>query len=232
MKELVNQLRWQFVLLAKNKLVAISVAVTLVYGVIFYMIKDLENTEKFLTLLIYNDPAIIGMFFVGLSIIMEKNDSVFPALFVTPMSHHTYLISRILALSILGTLCAVGMTIPMLGWQVNWFQFCVGAFTTCIIFSLGGLLVVSYTSEFLNFMLRSIPLLIVLSLPLFNYFEITHSFLFRLTPIQGPLNLISSSFTNTHISSIWSYVGIIVWIPLLYLGIYRIFKVRMLKHIL
>jgi len=231
MSALLHQIKWQFVILHKNKLILISFAVTALYGVIFYLIKDLPNVEPFLTLLIYNDPAIIGLFFIGLGIIMENNDNLLPALFVTPVNYHVYLISRALSLSFVGLACAAGMTITILGPQINWLEFSFGVFATCLIFSLVGIFVVSYTMEFLSFMLRSIPLLILLSLPLFNYFGLTDQVIFEFTPTQGPLNLMISSFGSQAPSNPnWvSYLSTLIWIPVLYLLVYNIFIKRVAK---
>jgi fluoroquinolone transport system permease protein len=231
MRSLLNQIKWQFVILHKNKLIIISFVVTALYGMIFFLIKDMPNVEPFLTLLIYNDPAIIGLFFLGLSIIMENNDNLLPALFVTPVNHHVYLISRVLTLSFIGLACAAGMALTILGPQINWLEFSIGVFSTCLIFCLVGIFVVSYTMEFLSFMLRSIPLMILFSLPLFNYFGLTDNLIFEFTPTQGPLNLTISSFgTELPSTPNWiSYLSILIWIPVLYLFVYKIFIKRVVK---
>lgn len=231
MKSFLTQIRWQFVILYKNNLIAISIAVTAIYALIFYLIKDIPNVEPFLTLLIYNDPAIIGLFFIGLSVIMEHNDNVLPALFVTPVSYHHYLSSKIIALSIVGWACASGMTLAILGFQIQWLQFSTGVLFTCIVFSLVGLYVVSFTTDFLSFMLRSIPLMLLFSLPLFNYFGVTNVNVFKLSPIQGPLDLTISSFnTNSEIVSVlWAYLSSLIWIPLLYMVVYKVFVKRIIK---
>ncbi len=231
MKGLIAQLRWQFLILHRNRLIAISILVTVMYALIFYFIKDLPHVDRFLVLLIYNDPVIIGLFFVGLSIIIEKNDGVLPALFVTPVSHHMYLVSRVLSLSLLGWACAAGMTLALLGPDIDWLHFSAGVFGTCIIFSLAGIFVVSYTTEFLGFMLRSIPIMILLSLPLLNYFELTDVALFQFMPVQGPLSLIVLAFdpSNEVMPPYLDYLGLLLWIPLLYWFVYRIFIRRIVN---
>jgi fluoroquinolone transport system permease protein len=231
MRALLTQLRWQFLILHKNRLIAISIVVTITYALIFYFIKDLPNVDRFLTLLIYNDPVVIGLFFIGLSVILEKNDDVLPALFATPLSHHMYLLSRVLSLSLLGWACAAGMTLALLGPNIAWFHFSTGVFGTCILFSLAGIFVVSYTTEFLGFMLRSIPVMILLSLPLLNYFELTDVAIFRFMPVQGALNLIVSSLDpSIEVIPVYlSFFSLFLWIPLLYFGVYRIFVRRIVN---
>lgn len=231
MKMLLKLLKWQFIILHKNNLINISIAVTILYGLVFYFIKDLPNVDRFLTLLIYNDPAIIGLFFVGLSVIMEKNDAVLSALFVTPINHHAYLVSKVLALSIVGWVCAAGMALTLLGTDIEWLHFSFGVLGTCAIFSLAGIFVVSFTTEFLSFMLRSIPIMLLLSMPLLNYFNLTDVAAFNFTPIQGPLNLIVQSFEkNIDLSALYfGYGSMLVWLPLLYLGVYVVFVKRVVK---
>lgn len=228
MKQFADQLRWQFVVLHRNNLIVISVVVTIVYALIFFAIRGLGNTDRVLTLLIYNDPAIIGLFFVGLSVIIEINQGVFTALLVSPLNHHAYICSKVVALSIVGTLCAIGMAISVFGLDFQIVMFSMGAFLTCTIFGLFGILLVSYTSEFLQFMLRSIPVLLLISAPLFNYFGLTDLSILAYTPIQTPLDLIISSYPGAaNTLTVGSIVSCIVWLTALYLITYRIFERRL-----
>ncbi len=126
MKQLLIQTKWQFVLLARNNIIVLSFIVTAIYAFIFLLIKDMGNMDKLLTLSILNDPAIIGLFFIGLMVIIERNQQVLSALFVAPISHHVYLISRILSLSMICWLCALGMAFAAKGISFNYVHFSAG----------------------------------------------------------------------------------------------------------
>ncbi len=226
MNTFLSQLKWQFILLTRNNIVAISVAVTVIYSLVFYGIKDLGNTDKLLTFIIYDDTAIIALFFIGISVIMEKNQEVLPALFVAPLNPHIYLLSRIISLSIIGWLCGLGMVIFALGFTFNILHFSVGILGICILSCLAGLYLVSYTDEFLMFLLKTIPILLVfVNLPLLNYFGVTDVKLFYLLPVQGSLWLIDASYQPEPPWSqvLFGYVSLLIWIPLLYWWISRIF---------
>ncbi len=225
MRLFLAQLKWQFILLQRNYLITISVVMTAIYALIFYAIKDLGNADKLLTLLIYNDPAVIGLFFVGLSLILDKNQEVLSALFVTPVNLHTFLICRIIALSLIGGLCGLGMAFFALGFQFHFVHFFIGVTMNCLFFTLVGVWMVSYTTEFLPFVLRTIPILLTMSLPFLNYFEITDLFIFKLLPVQGSLTLMINSYREEPIFSelIFGYVSMSVWIPLLYIVAYKMF---------
>jgi len=226
MSILLQQMKWQFQLLYRNNLIFISVAVTAMYAGLFYLLRGLPNSEWILTLLIYNDPAIIGLFFLGLTVLMEKNQEILSALVVSPMNFHTYLLSRIIPLSIIGWGCALGMGIAIFRLDFDLLNFSIGVFSTCLIFCFFGLLLVAKSSEFLLFLLRSIPVLILMSLPLSNYFELTDIQLFKILPIQGPLNLIVHSYGEqlSGINVRLSYAMTLGWVLILYAIVYRYTK--------
>jgi fluoroquinolone transport system permease protein len=231
MIELLKQIKWQFLIFRRNNLITMIIAVTAFYAVIIYLLRDLEGVEKFITLLIYNDPALVGFIFIGVSIILEKDQDVLPALFVTPVDHHLYLLSRILTLSAMGYLGALAMVLAAKGSSFNLIHFSVGAFSTCVLFSLTGVFIVSYTTEILHFLLRSIPVLIFMSMPLLNYFELTDWSFLRLFPVQGGLSLMVNAYTETPSTPelIFGYISIAVWVPLLYWLVYRVFVSRMVR---
>ncbi len=226
MKTFLSQLKWQFILLARNNIIAISVVVTVIYSLVFYGLKDLGNTDKLLTFIIYNDTAIIALFFIGISIIMEKNQEVLPALFVAPLNPHIYLLSRVISLSIIGWLCGLGMAIFALGFAFNVLHFSIGILGICILSCLAGLYLVSYTDEFLLFLLKTIPILLIfVNLPLLNYFEVTDITLFYLLPVQGSLSLIDASYQPSPPLQqvLFGYASLLIWIPLLYWWVHRVF---------
>jgi fluoroquinolone transport system permease protein len=226
LKQLGQQLKWQFIILHRNNLINISVGITAMYALIFYIFKDFAYMEKALTLLVYNDPSLIGLLFFGLAVILEKNQEVLPAFLVTPMSIHHYLLSRTIALTIIGWLCALGMTIAALGFSFNFLHFSVGVIGVCFIFSLAGVFLISYTSEFLNYMLLSIPVMMLLSLPLLNYYNLTDIAWFQLVPTQGATDLLISSYEVPLAIGdlLWAYVSTVVWIGVLYWGAFKVFS--------
>ena len=231
MVELFRQIKWQFLIFRRNNLFAMIAVMTAVYVLIVYLIRDFAGVEKFITLLIYNDPAVIGFIFIGVSIILEKDQEVLSALFVTPLDHHLYLISRIVTLSLFGSFAALAIVIAAKGTAFTAVHFLIGAFSTCALFSLMGIFIVSYTTEILHFLLRSVPMLLGMSLPLLNYFELTDLAFLKIFPVQGGLNLIVNSYREAPDTGelIFGYISIAVWMPLLYWFVYRTFVARVVN---
>ncbi len=231
MNELRKQIKWQFLIFQKNNLISMIVGITAFYMVVIYFLKDLGNIEKFITLLIFNEPTMVGFIFIGLAIILEKDQEVLSALFITPINHHFYLISRIITLSSISLICAFGMVLMAKGTSFNPIHFSIGAFSSGVLFSFIGIYVVSYTTEILHYILRSIPFIILMSLPFLNYFEFTNLGVLKLFPVQGSLYLVANSYTDSpNISElIFGYISIAIWIPLLYWFVYRTFKSKLVN---
>jgi fluoroquinolone transport system permease protein len=231
MKQLLPQIKWQILIFSRNNLVAMIIGITAFYMIAIYFLKDLGDIEKLLTLLILSDPSLIGFVFIGFSVILEKDQEVLIALFTTPINLHHYLISRLLTLAFFCLFCALGMVFTARGIDFNIIHFSFGALSTCIIFSLFGILVVSYTKDILHYFLRSIPLLVFMSFPLFNYFELTNISILNIFPINGSLLLISNSYVSQPVIKelIAGYSLVTFWIILLYICVYQIFNSKVVK---
>lgn len=228
---LITQIKWQFVIFARNNLLTMIAGITVVYVIIIYLLKDAGNTDRFITLLIYNDPALVGFVFLGISVILEKDQGILPALFVTPLDPLVFLNAKIISLSTVGYAAALAMVFTAKGMSFNFIHFSVGAFATCVLFSLMGLFIVSFTTEILHFLLRGVPLLVGMSLPLLNYFELADIFILKLFPIQGGLNLMVNSYSGSpnNVEFALGYLSIAVWVPLIYRLTTRIFLKRVAR---
>lgn len=232
MSTFLTHLKWQFILLQKNHIIAISLAVTLIYGIILYFIKDLGNLDKVLVTLILNDPSIIGYFFIALAIYIEIKHGLLPAIFVTPISIHLFLLSKTVSLSVIGTICSLGLAFSVKGFNFDLAAFTVGSFGICMLSALLGLMVLTFASEFLKFAMLSVPVfLIFANLPLLQYLGATDMGLFKyLLPIQGSLDLIDYAISGTEVNFWYSYLSLIVLIPLFYLGAYRLFTQKIVHQ--
>ncbi len=233
MNSFLNQLKWQFILLQKNNIVSISLAVTLFYGLVLFLLKDIGYMEKVLITIVLNDPSTIGYFFIGLAISTEEKHGVLSALFVTPINHHAYLIAKILALSILGWICALTIAIAILGFSFNMVLFSIGAFSICVLTALLGVIVITHTFEFVKFALYSIPIFIVfVNIPLLDYLgAIDMGMIKKVLPIQGGISLLTNSISETvNISEVvFSLASIIFWIPIMYFIAFHFFKTKVIN---
>lgn len=232
MKALAQQLKWQFILLQRNNIISISIAVTLIYGLLLFFLRSTANIDKVLVSLILNDPTVIGYFFVALAIFTEVKHQILPAIFVTPVNTHHYILSKSLSLSVVGLFCSLGLAISVKGLSFDILAFSIGAFGISILAALLGIIVLSYSDDFLKFALLSFPVFLpVVNLPLLHYLNgIDLGFVIHLLPIQGGLNLIAESLIENSALSWFSIISLAIWIPLFYIGAYRRFSSTMIHQ--
>jgi fluoroquinolone transport system permease protein len=231
MSTFLKQLKWQFVLLQKNNIINISIAVTAIYGIILYFIKSLGNLDVLLITLVLNDPSIIGCFFIALSIFSEIKNDVLSAVFTTPISPHQYLITRTIALSVIGLLCSLGLAISVKGLDFGIFPYAVGATGICVLSAFLGIIILTYASDFLKFALLTLPFFIFfIIIPMMHYLKVIDLGFFQyIFPVQGSIDLIENGISGKEINEWYAYLSIVIWAPLFYYVAYRMFNQRIVR---
>ncbi len=232
MKTFPQQLKWQFVLLQKNSIISISFAVTIIYGLILYFLRNASTIDQILISLVLNDPAIIGYFFIALAIYSETKHQILSAIIITPATTHQILLSKTVSLAIIGTICSLGLVLLVKGLEFDILSFAIGTFSICIMSILLGLIMLTFTNDFLKFTMRSIPVFLAfVNLPLLQYLGGINMSLFKFFfPIQGSLDLIDYALSGTDIYYWYSYLSIIICIPLLYIWAYRLFSKKIVQQ--
>ena len=232
MKAFFIQLKWQFIILQKNNIISISLAVTFIYGLLLYFFRDTGNLDKILVALVLNDPSVIGYFFIALAIYSEERHQILTAIIVSPLSIHKFLISKTLSLSIIGLVCSLGLAISIKGFQFDILNFSVGALGICLLSALLGIMMFTFVSEFLKFVMLSIPIfLFFISVPLLQYLGAIDMGLIKyIFPIQGSTDLINTSFSGVEINFWYSYISLFILVPLFYWIAYRLFSRKIIQQ--
>ena len=76
-----NMLKWEFVLLSRYKIIHISILSMVLYFLTTQAVPDMNKTT-FHTMLLFFDPAIIGIMFVGVLVLFENSEKVLQALVI------------------------------------------------------------------------------------------------------------------------------------------------------
>lgn len=194
MNSLIFRTRWETTLLHRNNLLVVSFVVTLLYLGLFQLLKMLGFVELFAILLVLNDPAVIGLLFVGVTVIFERDQGTLAAMQVTPMSYHSYLLGKVIVLGLLGTVCAWIMAVGSVGFDIRHGHFLLTNFLISAIFSHLGLVVVARSQRFLDFTLRSVGFLIFMTIPLFDWFGVFTVPFIEAFPLEHGVRLMAYSF--------------------------------------
>lgn len=214
MRQLSHLLKFDFLLVNKNKIITISLIVTAIYVGVFKALAAMGNIEKFLVLVIFNDPALLGFLFVGVMVLFEKNENTLQALTVTPIKISNYIISKSIVLTVVSLVCCYAMVIAGYGLEFNFVHFTFGTILTTLIFSMLGFVAVAGQTSFNKYILRALGIILFLTLPFLGYFDVVPKMWFVLFPTQPAIDLYNLSFATetTTVEIATAYALCLFWV--------------------
>jgi len=228
MQQFLHLLRYDFILLKRNQIIAVSVVATALYLGVFRWLSSLGNVEKLLVLIIFNDPAVLGFLFVGVMVLFEKNENTLQVLAVSPMEEHHYLWSKAVALTVVSVICCYSMAFATYGMHFHWFHFGMAAVLTTLLFTFIGFIAVAGESSFNSYLLKAVGILLFLALPFLGYFEVVSRNWFLWMPTQPAVDLFRASFQHIPLSQlVYGYVAITGWLLVSYFMALRTFRKSM-----
>lgn len=185
------------------------IVITLLYITILSLVPELYKS-KVTSLIIFSDPATLGLFFMGAIILLEKSQRVLSSIAVSPVKIWEYIFSKVMSLSFIGTLVAV--LIGVSSGSDNLFWGLVGTFLGSVLFSFVGIIVGANISSINGFIVATIPAMLVLMSPaiaeLFGYSDT----IFLFNPGNTVLRLISGNTENILIG----FAILIIWLIFFY----------------
>jgi len=223
MNNIKNMLRWEFVLLYRYKIIHISILSVILYFLTTQAVQSLKGQTAVHSVLLFFDPALIGILFVGALVLFEKSENVLQALVITPMKIDDYLLSKIISLTILSIISAVLFMILMAvfnGTTFNIFFVAIGIILTSVMLILLGFIIVSGVNSINGYLLVMLIAFIGLTFPpLLQLFGLFENPIFYLWPTQASFILFDGVF-NAASLELWEIAyGIlyqIFWIDLFY----------------
>jgi fluoroquinolone transport system permease protein len=190
---------------------------TIFYIVLLFAFPEAAR-EKTTIILIYTDPAAMGLFFMGAIVLLEKSQRVLDTIAVSPVKVSEYIISKTVSLGLIATI--VGVLIALSAGNRNILEVAAGTFLGSLFFSLIGLMIASKISSLNQFMVASIPFELACFLPpLFYLFGYKESFM-----LLHPGCIIIRMLSGDNAFLPIPLLILTVWILLMYLLSYRTVK--------
>lgn len=152
---------------------------TIVYICILQVIPA-DYQALVMRLLIFTDPAAMGLFFMGAIVLLEKSQRVQSALAVSPLSVSSYILGKIVSFLITGEIVAVIIALSTGMHEIGGIM--IGVAFGSILFSLAGLILAIYARSLNHFMLISVIAELLITLPgVLKLFGLEH-FLLTINP--------------------------------------------------
>ena len=227
-------LRWEVTLLSRYKIIHISILSVVLYFLTTQAVESIKNQTQVHSVLLFFDPAVIGLMFVGALVLFEKSENVLQALVITPMKTDDYLLSKLISLTCLSLVSATLFMVLMIFFNdvsFNLFYLVIGVLLTSVMLILLGFIIVSRVSNINGYLLGMMIGFIGLTFPpLLHLFDLVDSPLFYLWPTQASFLLFDGVF-HTGALEPWEIIyGIgyqLIWICFFYIFAKKAFY----KHI-
>lgn len=133
-----------------------------IYIVILHSL-PLTVKKQVTAILIFSDPAAMGLFFMGAIILLEKSERVLNAIAVSPLRCWEYICSKVLSLALISLIVAlvIGLAVGVHSLPIV----LLGTLLSSIVFSLLGITAATQIESLNQFMVISVGIEIVCFLP-------------------------------------------------------------------
>lgn len=157
-------------------------------------------------LLVFTDPAAMGLFFMGAVVLLEKSQHVESSLSVSPIKLEEYIIAKILPMMTVGCFVAAILGLYAGG---NILLMMIGVALSSAVFSLCGLSIGANIKSLNGFMIATVPIEILLCVPSFLYlFGIIQKDIWLFHPGVSAIYLISGKSEHWY----FAVMSIVLWI--------------------
>jgi fluoroquinolone transport system permease protein len=124
--------------------------------------------EKAAVLMVFSDPAAMGLYFMGTILLFEKSERVLESIAVSPVKPDEYVLAKLISIAVISTV--VGLLVGISGGVVsNPFVFVGGVFLGSCLFSVIGLIVAANITTLNQFIIATIPAELLINLPAIAY---------------------------------------------------------------
>ena len=141
------------------------------------------------SIMIYSDPAAMGLFFMGAIVLLEKSQNVLNAIVVSPVKMSEYILSKTVALIAISTVIA--MILGLVSGSNQLLSIAVGTALTSAIFTMLGIIAATKISNLNQFLIVIMPIEIVCFVPPIVGLFVKLPDIFRFFPFTACMNLIT-----------------------------------------
>lgn len=200
MKNLKYAIKSDFLFQYKEGFFFIYFIICIIYLVILSVLPE-KILPTVLSILIYSDPAALGLFFIGGTIMLEKRQGVINYLVVTPLQTKTYILSKVITLSILAVIVSLIISIfTPIEQSINYFVLITSTFLTANLFTLLGILIAIHCSHLNEYFIKIVPWMIILSFPCLALIFMPNARLLSIIPSVASIRLIFGAFFEINIA--------------------------------
>lgn len=155
-------MKWDLKFLARYGFYLLYGFLTVLYVVILFSLPQ-SWKENAAAILIFSDPAAMGLFFMGAIVLLEKSQRVTSYFAVSPLRALEYVGSKVFSLNLISLLVAAVLAISAGCERIAITLF--GTFLSGVIFTLLGILIATKITSLNQFILATVPVEVLVFVP-------------------------------------------------------------------
>ncbi|PKO96391.1 MAG: ABC transporter [Bacteroidetes bacterium HGW-Bacteroidetes-7] len=167
--------------------------ITIMYLIILSMLPENVLTIA-LPLVVFSDPSVLGLFFIGGIILLEKSQGVLMVMVVSPLRTQEYILAKAISLALVSAIAAIAITALSPINNVNWFLLILSTILTAGLFTLSGIMINAGCNNVNQYMVKTIPYMLLFVLPSFSLLGFEYSYLFTVVPSVAALRLLLGAY--------------------------------------
>ncbi|KMJ59971.1 hypothetical protein AB685_03760 [Bacillus sp. LL01] len=174
--------------------------------------------EPLTILVVFTDPTVLGCFFIGGIVLLEKSQNVYGPLFMTSLQVKTFIASKVLSLSVISLVSSLAILIFVHKVEFQFAPILAGVVLSSIVFTLIGFLLAVRVQTVNQFLLASPLVITVFFLPVVIIFDWWDSVLLKLLPSYAGILLIQGAFQSISWGEVvYAIITLVVWSFVLFL---------------
>jgi len=177
-----------------------------------------EYTSYGVFYVIFTDPTVLGFYFVGGLILLERRQKTLTSLFVTPLKLDEYIWSKVISLGLLGLISSLLITIVLMGFNFNIPVFSITVILASVLFTLIGITLGVKAKDINRYLFISALYLLPIIFPVFGFLGVVNKYMFVFIPTHQILNLLNYAILGEKVSNLWLDFGLLlIWIGIAFL---------------
>jgi len=141
---------------------------------------------------VLTDTSVLGFFFVGGIVLLERRQGILNNLFVTPIRPAEYLLSKVLTLTFLAILVSLILFLAGIRQQQGVLEFLAGIFFTSFFFTVIGIAVAAQSNTINGYFFRGVLYTIGFLVPVIGYVIAPDNSVLLIFPVNAALTLMDT----------------------------------------
>jgi|GEM_PF-1336782 len=211
---------WDLKMQARENIYQFTVLTTLAFSTILWLLPK-PAPASIVTGVLFLDPAVVGLSFVGAIVLMERSQNTLAALAVSPARPADYVLAKVVTLTLLtvaggmALVCVAYWPLPL----AKAIRFIIAMAFTGTLGVVGGILVVITANSLNHFIARAFPISVVLYLSYLPHFNVVRGnwawILFGFNPGHAMLRSLLwaadlSKITTAEAIYAFGYMGLLI----------------------